>query len=213
MRPKNLAWFCAGFLVLAQILWAAQISIPDVSGSWGDPVAVPLEIDDAAGLIALQGTLQFGAESLHAESAALTADTGVWRLSWHIEAGRISVAAANHQPLSSGSATLLEFQLRVDVATPCDLVLVDAVFFDDNLDPIDVTIQNGRYIPGSATPGLKGDLDGDEDVDIHDVLRLVDIILDRSPAPSPYESWAGDLNDDGYMDLFDCLMAVDLVLA
>ena len=64
----------------------------------------------------------------------------------------------------------------------------------------------------TPTPGAKGDMDQDGDFDLFDVLRLVDIILERPPTPTPYEQWAGDLDDDGDIDLFDVLALVDLVL-
>jgi len=57
-----------------------------------------------------------------------------------------------------------------------------------------------------------GDLDGDGDKDLFDVLRLVDMVLDRPPPPSPIEECAGDVDGDGDFTIFDILMVVDLIL-
>ena len=67
-------------------------------------------------------------------------------------------------------------------------------------------------LPSTPTIGTKGDLNQDGEVDLFDVLRVVDILLHRPPAPTPYEDWAGDLDDDGDIDLFDILALVDELL-
>ena len=61
-------------------------------------------------------------------------------------------------------------------------------------------------------PHLKGDLDYDADSDIFDILRLVDILLNRPPPPSDVELWAGDMDDDGDQDIFDIIALVDKTL-
>ena len=63
--------------------------------------------------------------------------------------------------------------------------------------------------PIACTPG---DLDDDGDVDLFDVLRAVDIVLDVGAPPSPIEQCAGDIDTDGDIDLFDILAIVDIVL-
>ena len=58
----------------------------------------------------------------------------------------------------------------------------------------------------------RGYLDGDGDRDLFDILRLVDIILDRPPPPNPDEVYAADLDDDEDYDLFDLMAEVDCVI-
>jgi len=55
-------------------------------------------------------------------------------------------------------------------------------------------------------------MEPDGDHDLFDILRLVDIVLEVPPPPTPYEEWAGDIDSDGDQDLFDILALVDLVL-
>lgn len=46
-------------------------------------------------------------------------------------------------------------------------------------------------------------------VDLFDVLRIIDIALDRPPAPTAYESWAADSDDDGLITIVDISAAMD----
>ena len=64
----------------------------------------------------------------------------------------------------------------------------------------------------SPASGTKGDMEPDGDLDLFDVLRLVDIVLEVPPPPTSHELWAGDMDADGDVDLFDILALVDKVL-
>ena len=66
--------------------------------------------------------------------------------------------------------------------------------------------------PTSTAIGVKGDLEPDGDVDLFDVLRVVDIVLQRPPEPGPYELWAADYDSDGDVDLFDILAIITILL-
>jgi len=46
-------------------------------------------------------------------------------------------------------------------------------------------------------------------VDLFDVLRIIDIALDRPPAPTAYENWAADSDDDGLITIVDISAAMD----
>jgi hypothetical protein len=89
------------------------------------------------------------------------------------------------------------------------------------LDAIDLTgysgAQTASYIDNlkGAKSGsyLLGDLNNDGNVDLFDVLRLVDLLLGRPPAPSEYELLVGDIDQDGDIGLFDALALVDVLLA
>ncbi|MBN2355962.1 hypothetical protein JXO59_07600, partial [candidate division KSB1 bacterium] len=61
--------------------------------------------------------------------------------------------------------------------------------------------------------GTKGDVKNDGNIDLFDVLRLIDIALNRQPSPTEYERWAGDLNGDGVIDVVDISMCIDLAVA
>lgn len=61
--------------------------------------------------------------------------------------------------------------------------------------------------------GIKGDIRADGSVDLFDVLRLIDVVLGRQPAPTEYERWASDLNSDGLVDVADITALIDLAVA
>ena len=92
----------------------------------------------------------------------------------------------------------------------------------DDLDRLTTVIyDNGKAIGysydavGNSTEkmlGAKGDLNANGDYDLFDVLRVIDIILDIPPQPSPWELWAGDMDNDGDVDLYDVLAVIDRVL-
>ena len=113
--------------------------------------------------------------------------------------------------IAPGTGPILTLYYDVDgTATPgatIDMQLTAYNVADENNDPLPVTPVNGTF-----TVGLKGDLDGDSDCDLFDVLREIDIVLSKPPAPSAYELWAGDMDGDADIDLFDVLALIDCIL-
>lgn len=113
--------------------------------------------------------------------------------------------------IAPGSGPILTLYYDVDGgATPGTEIDMQPTAFnvaDENNDPLPVVAMYGTF-----TVGDKGDLDGDGDCDIFDVLRQIDIALDKPPAPTAYEQWAGDMDDDGNIDLFDVLALIDCIL-
>ncbi|MBN1543071.1 T9SS type A sorting domain-containing protein [candidate division KSB1 bacterium] len=65
---------------------------------------------------------------------------------------------------------------------------------------------------GNFWLGEKGDVIYTGTIDLFDVLRMINIVLNRQPAPTPYEQWAGDLDGNGTIDIVDILGALDLAL-
>ena len=55
------------------------------------------------------------------------------------------------------------------------------------------------------------DLNDDGNIDIFDVIRIINIILDSSD-PSPWELCAADVNQDGNIDILDVTMTVENIL-
>ncbi|UCE19829.1 MAG: hypothetical protein JSV84_05675 [Gemmatimonadota bacterium] len=66
-------------------------------------------------------------------------------------------------------------------------------------------IQWLRYVP------TKGDVNGDDAINILDVIQTVNIILGISD-PTDTESWTADCNDDGMVNVFDALGIVNVIL-
>jgi hypothetical protein len=68
-------------------------------------------------------------------------------------------------------------------------------------------------------PTVKGDVNCDEGLNVTDVLRVVNIIVNKGPHPSNFELWAADCNGgtgrcdgDGGIDVLDVIKMVRLIL-
>lgn len=92
--------------------------------------------------------------------------------------------------------------------TKATLRIADVAISNMQNDPETFTIKDGYFWLGT-----KGDVDTTfAGVDMFDVLRMIDIVLNRPPAASEYDMWAGDLNGDGVIDMVDIIDAIDLAL-
>jgi len=49
-------------------------------------------------------------------------------------------------------------------------------------------------------------------IDILDVMRVVNIILQAGDAPSEYETWSADMNRDGALNILDAVGIVRIIL-
>ena len=68
-----------------------------------------------------------------------------------------------------------------------------------------VTIPVSLSVGGSGE--LLGDLNGDGEINVLDVVALVNVILDGGDYIS-----AGDMNQDGMLDILDVVTLVNLIL-
>ena len=59
--------------------------------------------------------------------------------------------------------------------------------------------------------GLKGDINGDGQINIIDVVTLVNVILNNYDL-TPNEHWTADCNGDGSVDILDALGIVNVIL-
>ena len=58
----------------------------------------------------------------------------------------------------------------------------------------------------------KGDVNLDGLINVVDVVRMINIILDIPPEPTEHELWASDLNEDGTINIIDVVLCVNLML-
>lgn len=57
-----------------------------------------------------------------------------------------------------------------------------------------------------------GDVNNDGIINVQDIIRIVNIILENDPVPSDYELWAGDVNSDESIDVTDIIILVNYIL-
>ena len=54
----------------------------------------------------------------------------------------------------------------------------------------------------------KGSVNGDQDVNVLDVMKTVNIIL-GTITPTPWQTWAADMNNDGVVDVADIIRIIN----
>jgi hypothetical protein len=59
--------------------------------------------------------------------------------------------------------------------------------------------------------GQKGDVNGDGEVTILDIQRMINIIQERGTLPTSYELWAADVNEDGEINILDIMEAINII--
>ncbi|MBN2411307.1 T9SS type A sorting domain-containing protein [candidate division KSB1 bacterium] len=92
--------------------------------------------------------------------------------------------------------------------TTANLTLANVKLANTSNNPITpVTIVNKRFWFGK-----KMDVVYNGVVDVFDVLRIIDIALERPPLPTEYERWAADSDDDGLITIVDISAAMDEVV-
>ncbi len=68
----------------------------------------------------------------------------------------------------------------------------------------------------SDSPGpefwMKGDVNGDQVINVLDVVKAVNIILDLPPTPTEYERWTADFNSDEVVNVLDVVAMVNKIL-
>ncbi len=111
-------------------------------------------------------------------------------------------------PVGSGPIA----QISYDVAPGAPVGL----FSEMILSEVTVADANSNLVVPELTHGkfyfvVKGDLDGDNDVDIDDINRAAAIVMKTGTPMTPYEQMSGDMDNDGDLDLFDLLAIFDIV--
>ena len=91
-------------------------------------------------------------------------------------------------------------------ASPC----IDAGDPASPLDPDGTTADMGAYFFNQTTEILPGDLNGDDVLNILDIIRLVNIIL--GDPPTEYELGVSDLNQDGSLNILDVILLVGIIV-
>jgi len=57
-----------------------------------------------------------------------------------------------------------------------------------------------------------GDVNDDGVINVLDIVRIVNIILENEPLPTEYELWAGDVNVDQVINIQDIVVIVSVIM-
>ena len=114
--------------------------------------------------------------------------------------------------IATGSGPIVTLTGTVDRTHPPEtltLEFTDVALADCESNPMEFRVEEGSF---DVTATI-GDVTLDQIVDLFDVLRVVDILLDLPPSPTEYEIWAADVLNTGEIDIFNLLAVIDIILA
>jgi len=63
-----------------------------------------------------------------------------------------------------------------------------------------------------STHDQLGDLNDDGSVNVLDIVRIVNIILEVDPPPTDYELWSSDVNVDEFVDILDIIIIITVIM-
>ena len=82
-----------------------------------------------------------------------------------------------------------------------------AIFDNPQVDiPVTVDVDGGGCFGWSL-----GDINNDGTLNILDIVRVINIILEDE-APDECESWAADINEDGLINIQDIVLIINIII-
>lgn len=130
------------------------------------------------------------------------------------ETGTLSVVLASefgyHILQGTGDIVELYYMTKPNilVGDSADILLSDAIVSDKFEEPMLNEIFNGKFY----CDVLKGDVVIDGDINVLDLVRVINIILERPPSPEYYELEAADYNSDSQINILDIVAIINSIL-
>ena len=188
-------------LVIADNYPAAVLSVNNTKAAPERTAKVEIKLDNNPGLMALQLSVEYDAEKLELLPTYEAGDIlTVPFAPWDINANPILFYfenAALEDNYQDGTLITLKFRTKSEGYAP--VTLVSASAFNLNEQRIDVMFSDGGV---TIAPIIYGDANGDEEVDIADVLRLRRFLAGH---PFEIDELAADANGDEEVDMADVL--------
>ena len=193
----------------------AELKLLDANSIAGGSVSIPLNLSSSESV----GGLQFSLNLLGASSTQMLFPEGIESYD------DCFTAESNYV---DGQLLAIIFSLEGCSFSPQDnLHVADLVFsVSDNaqsgqLFPLEfsstiVSDSIGNEIPSYGigcivTVGSQGDINGDNDINVLDVVMMVNFAL-MIEEPNESEFWASDLNDDNAINVLDIVQLVNMIL-
>lgn len=88
----------------------AELTVPNVTGSPGDKITVPINIGNVDGVIAVEITLKYDSDVLTATEVSTTPLTAGYLMQYRITTGKVKIALAGDEPLKdNGTLIIIDF--------------------------------------------------------------------------------------------------------
>jgi hypothetical protein len=129
-----------------------DIRLENVYGKAGDKISLPINVDNASDIIAMNFTLEYNPHVLKAVGVSLTSLTQDYQVAHNVEPGRIKVALAGSRSIAElGAIVNLEFDvLESESPDAGSLLQITEMVINDG--SIAANIQAARFEMGSAVP-------------------------------------------------------------
>jgi hypothetical protein len=176
---NKLVLFLLAILLLSAHAFAAEVSIPAISGDPGAVVQIPINVDNAAGLAAYQFVVTYNTAVLNCNNVLKGGLTQGWDApTFFATAGSINFLSVdpglNELPGGSGSLAILECAAGSTPGASTPLQFGQALLSDGAGNPVNATTINGTFtinggqcIPSAEVcDGIDNDCDGQVDEDL-----------------------------------------------
>lgn len=186
-----------------------RLTIPEVTGSPGHTVSVPINVNDAEGLAGLDITITYDSSALtFNEVEASSSFSGLEPVVNSSVTGKIILRIVGYDIPDGGSPFLnMSFTVNPNAVanTEASITIESIEAFDELGGDISITAQGGKV--KIQSPYMKGDLDGDGKIRPNDAIILLRISAGLM-APTPQQLFAADFNNDGEIKSNDAILVL-----
>lgn len=197
---------------------SVNLTLADYLGVAGENVLSTVTISDAAGLMAVELTVDYDPALLDVAQLLTGSLTSGFTLVSNVNevAGTLTVTLFRAVAIPSGSGSLLqiEFAVAEEVHGTSQLLLTSSL----NEDQIAVGNASGHiYVGAWQNPANVYDVNGDTEVDVVDALIVINELLQFGPRQLSLPPQVGeppffDVDGDGDLDVADALQLINFLL-
>jgi len=193
------------------------LSMPETTGKPGETRSIPVTISDGDGTAGFEFILNYDPALLSNvqinKGSLIAADTN-WSVSSAVYANGLKVVGYNEQTnsLNNGTGELLTLTCTIGTNNQSGDVL------NLNLNSLIVSDALGEEMPAEVSNGKitvvtrnKGDVNGDNVVNVLDVVKALNIALENIQ-PTSEERYAADANNDSQVNVLDVVRIVNIIL-
>ena len=190
------------------------LEVQNVSGLPGQEITVPVVLTSQDPISGVQTTVHFDTRKLAFVSTVLDSNLSGFSLNSNQlgDSVKVVIVSLSGDSISPGTDTLFYLNFTID----SNAVIGDSTYIDLSntvvSDPSAHSLSSTGIGNWIFFRGTKGDLNLDGEVNVTDVVREINIILNIPPAPTNVELWAADVNNDGEVDVTDVVGTINIIL-
>ncbi|MCD6506678.1 hypothetical protein J7M22_08645 [Candidatus Poribacteria bacterium] len=157
MRVKTPEIIVVLFILIVGTSEAVTVSIPELYAKPGETVVVPINIDDATGIVAVDLKLSYPSTALLFQKAELTALTDGFSFEVNSkEKDALVIPMASKSPMQGKTGAFIELIFKVDPdaleGTGAPLKFEELILWNEDAEQVECKLIDGRIIIGSPPP-------------------------------------------------------------